>query len=67
MSSTKCEASFYNGTQIDVATVGEHPPQLPGTRKEVEAIAKTLKLNRGRACRSAADGVRGQSNLVYEI
>ena len=37
--------SFYNGTQIDVATIGEHLPQLPGTRKEVEAIAKTLKAD----------------------
>jgi CHAT domain-containing protein len=37
--------SFYNGTQIDVATVGEHLPQLPGTRTEVEAIAKALKAD----------------------
>ena len=37
--------SFYNGAQIDVATIGEHLPQLPGTRREVEAIAKALKAD----------------------
>ena len=37
--------SFYNGTQIDVATLGENLPQLPGTRTEVEAIAKALKAD----------------------
>jgi hypothetical protein len=35
--------SFYNGTQIDFATVGEHPQQLPGTRKEVEANCKNVE------------------------
>ena len=37
--------SFYNGAQIDVATLGENLPQLPGTRTEVEAIAKALKAD----------------------
>jgi CHAT domain-containing protein len=37
--------SFDNGTQIDVATLGENLPQLPGTRLEVEAIAKALKAD----------------------
>ena len=35
--------SFYNGTQIDVASLGEHLEQLPETRTEVQAIAKVLK------------------------
>ena len=38
--------SFYNGTQIDVATIGENLPQLPGTCTEVEAIAKALEADR---------------------
>ena len=37
--------SFYSGTQIDVARLGEYLPQLPGTRAEVQAIAKTLKVD----------------------
>jgi tetratricopeptide (TPR) repeat protein len=37
--------SFYNGTQIDVARLGEYLPQLPGTRAEVQAIGKTLKAD----------------------
>ena len=35
--------SFYSGTQIDVASLGEHLEQLPETRTEVQAIAKALK------------------------
>src|SRR5262249_54967357 len=35
--------SFYRGTQVDVAAVGEHLPQLPGTRREVQQIAAELK------------------------
>jgi CHAT domain-containing protein len=34
--------SFYYGAQIDVASLGEYLPQLPGTRREVQEIAKTL-------------------------
>jgi CHAT domain-containing protein/Tfp pilus assembly protein PilF len=34
--------SFYRGTQVDVAAIGEYLPQLPGTRKEVQQIAEDL-------------------------
>lgn len=34
--------SFYNGTQVDIRSLGEHLPQLPSTRDEVETISKTL-------------------------
>jgi CHAT domain-containing protein/tetratricopeptide (TPR) repeat protein len=37
--------SFYDGTQVDVGRLGEYLPQLPGTRAEVQAIAKTLKVD----------------------
>jgi CHAT domain-containing protein len=39
--------SFYRGTQVDVAAIGEHLPQLPGTRKEVTEIAAELKVDPG--------------------
>jgi CHAT domain-containing protein/Flp pilus assembly protein TadD len=39
--------SFYRGTQVDVAEIGEYLPQLPGTRKEVRAIAAELKTATG--------------------
>jgi hypothetical protein len=29
--------SFYRGTQVDFAAIGEYLPQLPGTRKENQA------------------------------
>jgi CHAT domain-containing protein len=35
--------SFYRGTQVDVAVIGEHLPQLPGTRREVNEIAAEVK------------------------
>jgi CHAT domain-containing protein/Tfp pilus assembly protein PilF len=35
--------SFYRGTQVDVAAIGEHLPQLPGTRREVKEIAAELE------------------------
>jgi CHAT domain-containing protein len=35
--------SFYRGTQIDVAAIGEHLPQLPGTRREAQQVAAELK------------------------
>jgi CHAT domain-containing protein len=35
--------SFYRGTQVDVAAIGEYLPQLPGTRKEAQQIAEDLK------------------------
>jgi tetratricopeptide (TPR) repeat protein len=38
-------ASFYRGTQVDVAAIGEYLPQLPGTRKEAQQIAADLKVN----------------------
>jgi CHAT domain-containing protein/Flp pilus assembly protein TadD len=34
--------SFYRGTQVDVAAIGEYLPQLPGTRKEAQQIATDL-------------------------
>jgi CHAT domain-containing protein len=37
--------SFYRGTQVDVAAIGQYLPQLPGTRKEVEEIAAALKAD----------------------
>jgi CHAT domain-containing protein len=37
--------SFYRGTQVDLAAIGEHLPQLPGTRKEVKEIAAELKTD----------------------
>jgi CHAT domain-containing protein len=39
--------SFYRGTQVDVAAIGEYLPQLPGTGKEVQQIAAELKTDRG--------------------
>jgi CHAT domain-containing protein len=37
--------SFYRGTQVDVAGIGEYLPQLPGTRKEAQQIAADLKAD----------------------
>ena len=37
--------SFYRGTEVDVAAIGEYLPQLPGTRKEVQQIAAELKAD----------------------
>jgi CHAT domain-containing protein len=37
--------SFYRGTQLDLAAIGDYLPQLPGTRKEVSAIAAELKAD----------------------
>ena len=37
--------SFYRGTQVDVAAIGEYLPQLPGTRKEAQQIAEDLKAD----------------------
>ncbi|MDO8400769.1 MAG: CHAT domain-containing protein [Bradyrhizobium sp.] len=34
--------TFYSGTRIDIASLRERLPQLPGTRTEVQAIAKAL-------------------------
>jgi CHAT domain-containing protein len=44
---TRSITSFYRGTQVDVAAIGEHLPQLPGTRKEVQQIAAELKVDAG--------------------
>lgn len=35
-------SSFYQGSQLDVRSLGEQLVQLPGTRDEVQAIAKSL-------------------------
>jgi CHAT domain-containing protein/tetratricopeptide (TPR) repeat protein len=37
--------SFYRGTQADLVAIGDYLPQLPGTRKEVTAIAAELKAD----------------------
>jgi CHAT domain-containing protein/Tfp pilus assembly protein PilF len=37
--------SFYRGTQVDVAAIGEYLPQLPGTRREAQQIAAELKAD----------------------
>jgi CHAT domain-containing protein len=37
--------SFYRGTQVDVASIGDYLPQLPGTRKEAQQIASELKAD----------------------
>ena len=37
--------SFYSGTQVDVAAIGEYLPQLPGTRREAQQIAGELKAD----------------------
>jgi CHAT domain-containing protein len=59
--------SFYRGVQVDVTSIGESLPQLPGTRKEVEAIAKILKLNAEwvllSACNTAAEDKPGAEAL----
>jgi CHAT domain-containing protein/Tfp pilus assembly protein PilF len=38
-------ASFVRGTQIDISSLAENLPQLPGTRIEVQAIAKALQVD----------------------
>ena len=40
-------ASFAKGTQIDTLSLAEHLPQIPGTRDEVEGIAKVLGVTPG--------------------
>src|SRR5262249_31870956 len=40
-------ASFYKGSQLDVKSLAESLPQLPGTRTEVETIAKDLGVDKG--------------------
>ena len=42
---TRSITSFYRGTQVDVAAIGEYLPQLPGTRKEAQQIAEDLKAD----------------------
>ena len=37
--------SLYQGSQIDIKALGEMLPPLPGTRKEVQAIAKGLGVS----------------------
>jgi CHAT domain-containing protein/cytochrome c-type biogenesis protein CcmH/NrfG len=38
---------FYQGTQIDVRTLGDALPQLPGTRSEVKAVARSVHADSG--------------------
>ena len=42
---TRSITSFYRGTQVDVAAIGDYLPQLPGTRKEAQQIATELKAD----------------------
>jgi CHAT domain-containing protein len=37
--------SFYRGTQVDIASIGEYLPQLPGTRREAQQVAAELKAD----------------------
>jgi CHAT domain-containing protein len=37
--------SFYRGTQVNVAAIGEYLPQLPGTRREAQQVAAELKAD----------------------
>jgi CHAT domain-containing protein len=37
--------SFYRGTQVDIAAIGEYLPQLPGTRREAQQIAEDLNAD----------------------
>jgi CHAT domain-containing protein len=37
--------TFYRGTQVDVAGIGEYLPQLPGTRMEAQRVAAELKAD----------------------
>jgi CHAT domain-containing protein len=37
--------TFYRGTQVDIASIGEYLPQLPGTRREVQQVAAELKAD----------------------
>jgi CHAT domain-containing protein len=39
-------SSFYKGSQIDVRSLGEYLVQLPSTRDEVQAIAKSLRVDK---------------------
>jgi CHAT domain-containing protein len=38
---------FYQGTQIDVRRLGDALPQLPGTRSEVKAVARSVHADSG--------------------
>ncbi len=65
-------ASFYRGTQIDVAAIGDYLPQLPGTREEVQQIAAELKtqpddIRLGLAATETAvkQAKLGQYRIVY--
>jgi CHAT domain-containing protein len=57
--------SFYRGTQINVAEIGEYLPQLPGTRREVTEIAAELKSAPGdiRLGLAATEGAVKQAAL----
>ena len=40
-------SSFYRGSELDVRSLAESLPPLPGTRTEVETIAKSLDVGKG--------------------
>ena len=39
-------SSFYRGSQLDMSRLLKSLPQLPGTRTEVETIAKSLDVGK---------------------
>ena len=39
-------SSFYRGSELDVKSLAEDLPQLPGTLTEVETIAKSLDVGK---------------------
>jgi CHAT domain-containing protein len=44
---TRGLTSFVTGTQIDVASLAEHLPQLPSTRDEVQSVGRVLRAGSG--------------------
>jgi CHAT domain-containing protein len=63
---------FYQGTQIDVRALGEALPQLPGTRSEVKAVARSvhadsgdLKLGPDATTTAVKDTALDQYRIVY--
>ena len=63
---------FYQGTQIDVRALGDALPQLPGTRSEVKAVARSvhadsgdLKLGPDATTTAVKDTALDQYRIVY--
>jgi CHAT domain-containing protein len=69
---TRSLTSFYRGTQVDVAAIGEYLPQLPGTRREAQQIAEDLKadpadVKLGLAATERRLSRRSSINIVFSI